>query len=169
MIQDPGYDIRPLVIEKVYGLRAFRPSDDGVLLPVGIVGKASGFTWQPGENEAVCSFHKIAPTKGCKCGLYGMTDGTNDYFSIGYTIQGIIEASGRLVVGTKGFKAQKAKIVALVQPYIDLNGAGEKVVYRFNKCMRKFPQFDVFPTLRSALDEFPISKLDINTLKGDYE
>ena len=169
MIDHINYDIRPLVVEKVYGLRAFRPSDDGVLLPVSIMGKASGFIWKPGENIATCSKHEMAPTKGCKCGLYGMIDGSNDYFQPGYTIQGIIEASGRLVVGTKGFKAQKAKVVALVQPYVDFNGVGDKVVSRFNKCMRNFPEFDVFKTLKLAMSEFPITKLDINTLKGEYE
>ena len=59
----------------------------------------------------------------CACGWYGITGHSNEYlFTSDYTrhrlprIEGIIEGYGKVVVGSKGFRAQKAQIVALVVP-----------------------------------------------------
>lgn len=45
------------------------------------------------------------------CGYYGYFDGCAQYGSGGVT--GIIEGYGHVIIGTKGFRAQKARIVAL--------------------------------------------------------
>lgn len=58
------------------------------------------------------------PTIECSCGFYAYHDGshwTGPSKSV-HQVFGVIEAWGRLVIGTKGFRAEKALIVALKLP-----------------------------------------------------
>lgn len=55
----------------------------------------------------------------CSCGFYGFYDGSNDYKSDG-TVSAVVEGYGETVIGTRGFRSMKAKIVALHIPgYVD--------------------------------------------------
>jgi len=56
--------------------------------------------------------------KGCGCGFYAYYDGSNDY-GVQAPVVGIVEGYGEVIVGTRGFRAQKAKIVALHFPEKD--------------------------------------------------
>ncbi|MDA8439402.1 MAG: hypothetical protein M0Z51_11170 [Propionibacterium sp.] len=49
---------------------------------------------------------------GCKCGFYGYYDGSDDYGKPA-RVSGVIEGYGEVVIGTRGFRATKARIVAL--------------------------------------------------------
>jgi hypothetical protein len=62
-----------------------------------------------------------APDRGhlidCRCGFYGYFDGSNDYNSKGsgaFLVEGVIEGWGETVIGSRGFRCTKARIVALV-------------------------------------------------------
>lgn len=71
-----------------------------------------------------------AAEKGCTCGFYAYFDGSNDYAlywrlermfhsaPAGFT--GIIEGTGLVTVGSRGFRAEKARLVALVVPDADV-------------------------------------------------
>lgn len=48
----------------------------------------------------------------CSCGYYAYYDGSNDYGKPG-RVSAVIEGYGETVIGTRGFRAQKARIVAL--------------------------------------------------------
>lgn len=66
-------------------------------------------------------------TVDCACGFYAITDHHNEYMKSFYgvtvpRIEGIVEGYGTVVVGSKGFRAEKAKIVALVIPQTRRNG-----------------------------------------------
>lgn len=54
----------------------------------------------------------------CACGFYAYHDGTVRYAisGPGCRVQGIVEAYGRLVLGTLGYRAEKARILAVVAP-----------------------------------------------------
>jgi hypothetical protein len=54
----------------------------------------------------------------CGCGFYAYHSGDVYYATAGpgCRVQGIIEAYGRMVLGTKGYRAQKARIVAICAP-----------------------------------------------------
>jgi hypothetical protein len=52
------------------------------------------------------------PMTSCKCGFYGYYDGSNDYGKPA-RVSGVVEGYGEVVVGTRGFRATKARIVAL--------------------------------------------------------
>lgn len=53
----------------------------------------------------------------CSCGFYAYFDGRNDYHESGQgEVEAIIEGYGVCTVGDRGFRASKAKVVALVTP-----------------------------------------------------
>lgn len=51
----------------------------------------------------------------CACGFYGYYDGSNDYYQKGY-VAGVVEGYGEALIGTRGFRVSKARIVALRIP-----------------------------------------------------
>lgn len=57
----------------------------------------------------------------CSCGYYAYFDGGNDYAAPGQ-VTGIIEGYGTVTVGDRGFRAEKARLVALVDPTSRLSG-----------------------------------------------
>lgn len=48
----------------------------------------------------------------CQCGFYGYFDGSDDYHDE-KRVSAVVEAYGETVIGTRGFRAMKARIVAL--------------------------------------------------------
>ncbi len=52
----------------------------------------------------------------CGCGFYGYYDAQTGRTNAYGNIRGVIEATGKTVVGPKGFRAQRARIVAVVRP-----------------------------------------------------
>ncbi len=80
--------------------------------------------WSKGNQRAVC-LHGVwdnldnpepeheAPHPDCSCGIYAHYLPLESYHSWSDKIYGVIEASGSILMGTKGFRAEKAKIVAL--------------------------------------------------------
>jgi hypothetical protein len=61
-----------------------------------------------------------APDPDCTCGFYATYQpSSNGGHFFAYPVAGIIEASGRIILGTKGFRAQRTRIVALMNtaPY----------------------------------------------------
>ncbi len=52
---------------------------------------------------------------GCKHGFYGYYDGSDDYYKP-ERVSAVIEGYGEVVIGTRGFRATKARIVALTIP-----------------------------------------------------
>ena len=115
------------------------------------------FTWKPGVNVATHvdpytrifgrtpstvrnvdgSIHR-APQSNCSCGFYVYgTPHQADRFSNHATnsVMGIVKASGRIIVGTLGFRAEKVEIVGLFpwnpdESDVALNSTFEKKPYR---------------------------------------
>lgn len=111
-------------------------------------------------NIASCIFaqvhhpHTSAPASGCTCGFYGKHQPFDlyEYNSLmqmfhrrlppDYVIvRGSIQASGRIIVGTKGFRAEKACIEAL---------SGDEL-YNFAR-MTRLPWF---PSMEELVAAFP--------------
>jgi len=108
----------------------------------------------------------------CTCGFYAFYDGRNDYrrdedekpqksqgvfYAYGYqpakaTISAVVEGYGETVIGTRGFRAQKAKIVALYIP----KGIKGTVAARVRHNYADVPQFVDFDAM---LREFPMEDL----------
>ena len=107
--------VRPFVMGTLRGLRSFDVQD----------GKLHGVTnpqlFTPGENLAKCSSyygrsgHQVA-SETCTCGFYAyFSKQANGYFGKG-RVEAIIEAYGIVSIGPKGFRAEKARLAALVLP-----------------------------------------------------
>lgn len=90
------------------------------------------YRWDSGTNTAVCLAPKgwFAPSPSgrpampphtriipeCDCGFWAYTNGDHFLSVPGPAVLGIIEGWGRMVVGPYGFRAEKARIVALCFP-----------------------------------------------------
>lgn len=133
-----GYSDRPLVAGTVTGIRYWTTHGDGRgLRPI-----VQGGCWTPGENEAVCHnyFHRLAmlptvpnqtrcglgqygddlvPSQGCDCGFYAYFDPSAEppLIAVNRLVRGVVDGYGRVIVGPRGFRAEKARIVALSRPW----------------------------------------------------
>lgn len=83
----------------------------------------------------------------CTHGFYGYYDGSNDYYERG-RVMGVIEGYGETVIGTRGFRCMKARIVALRIP--------EPVDPRLRALvLRNYSGIPFFETFERMVTEFP--------------
>ena len=103
----------PLVPGELRGYRQFLLLHDG-LYPV--VHWTAG-RWEPGRQGARCSTgaDHPAPARDCTCGFYGWYDPSGTAASYGGA-KAVIAASGRIVLGDRGFRSAQARVVAVALP-----------------------------------------------------
>lgn len=82
----------------------------------------------------------------CGCGFYGYFDGSDDYHGNG-RITAVVEGYGETVIGTRGFRAMKARIVALKVATAEVSYPLEQKVRRN---YAEVPFFDSFEELVAA-------------------
>lgn len=83
----------------------------------------------------------------CKHGFYGYYDGSNDYYQHG-RVMGVIEGYGETIVGTRGFRCMKARIVAIRIP--------KHVPDRLRTLvLRNYQGIPVFDSFKRMVAEFP--------------
>lgn len=99
---------------KIYGLRSFELSQYGTLAPITAKG-AWGVT-----ATAYCARQKHkgdkAPQHKCTCGLYGYFNSDNDAFYSPVYVSAVFEAHGNVIVGDRGFRAEKARLLGFSLP-----------------------------------------------------
>lgn len=129
------------------------------------------YIWTPGENVAKClktamystyslSFSSSsvprsaphrAPHHECDCGFYARfvydDDVIEETWNLPTGVLGVIEAYGRAEVGTKGFRAEKAKIVALWLP-----GRKQHLAERLPEL---YPDVAIYKTKAELFDAHP--------------
>lgn len=143
MIGNPYDSVEiPLIPDALYGMRGFNVTNDGKLIPLhkdrrteyksgvnharcafeGVI----QFTYGGSKPFAMdwngaSPFHKSTdrvPVKGCTCGYYAyFEDSENTSFMHSMqndSVNGIVRATGKCIVGSQGFKAEKLEIVALI-------------------------------------------------------
>lgn len=118
---------------EVIGFRQWAVGDD-----LDLRSAVARHAWVPGDNTAQCmrgDGHrrcKHAPGEGCDCGLYALhtpnfwySQGRRDPFSFYYgdpvglpMVAGLVAAWGKLEVHHAGFRAERARIVAIALPEI---------------------------------------------------
>jgi hypothetical protein len=121
--------------------------------------------------------HRMAGVK-CDCGFYAYFDGGNDYLTAPPTtpypspmssaayyitttnsedkaprVGAIVNGWGVVTVGTRGFRAEKAQIVALISP----KSEQAKHEVAFTKVRRNYPDVQVFSTEVEAVRAFPLT------------
>ncbi len=101
----------------VHGLRTFRVSDDGHLLPVTSVDDS----WRGGVCIARCRRTPLhsAPVDRCRCGIYSFRSlqVLREQYEPGNYLVAVVALEGQTLAGSKGWRSQAARVVALwVEP-----------------------------------------------------
>lgn len=91
-------------------------------------GVNAGVPWAPGENRAVCRRirvphpaapgHGLVPLEDCGCGFwaYWAVPDTPNPHKFGLPVLGVVEGYGRTLIGDKGFRCARARILGLHFP-----------------------------------------------------
>lgn len=117
-----GFDGAPLVAGSVTATRVFAVDSLGRLRSTMSDWSHKSTIITPGVNRARCQqrpeSHE-APDGDCECGYYAYSDTeqrTEYERRTSPNVHGVIEASGRVIHGTKGVRAEKMRVVAVVDP-----------------------------------------------------
>lgn len=147
-----------MVAGTIRGFRSFR------ILPAGptLTGLVHEDMWFPGDNTAKCHCFTWPPpvhTPGSlsvECGFYAYTNGESDYAVTDCgavncrvcetSANAVIEAWGTVTVGTRGFRAQHARIVAITN----------KDAVNRERIERAY-RVPAFPTQDELLHAFPLN------------
>lgn len=122
------------------------------------------------DPEAWAPDHE-APDVSCACGTYayllpdapGAAPPKNEYTKgADFYVQGVVEGTGHVIVGTKGFRCQKARIVALVLPVLtdkpSLASQYVAVAAELSAVVQyKYHEVPTFLSVHDALREFPLT------------
>ncbi len=92
----------------------------------------------------------------CGCGFYAYYDGSNDYEGSGH-VSGIIEGWGETLIGTRGFRVSKARIVALHIHGDRHEEGGERPLSRVqaHRVIHNYGNVPFFDDYNHMIDEFP--------------
>lgn len=175
-MSDTDYSGIGLALGTVRGLRAWRIGHEGTLESVTYSHK-----WTPGENvvDTPCGCqpealegegweerserakpwrldgHDFATSK---CGFYAYMTTKANYWYADMPVLGVVEGYGEVVIGKKGFRAKKARIVALcIEPVDGIWNLDEFVVRRIRA---NYPDVPMFESRMAMLQEFPLSSAD---------
>ena len=124
----------------------------------------------PGQGPATLDGDHVAPAAGCQCGIYGWYDPT-DTGMLRAGVFGVVEASGLVLMGERGFRAERARIVAVVSRNRRLTAACEQAgiaVYRRRRdLVRDHPPENLSALLGHSLDrERPTPSTPTPSLSG---
>lgn len=161
-----------LVAGSVIGVRAWRIDGRGQLWPLSV---RTAPPWEPGENLARCFKEADRPVGSrcenpdcplcngtrthadfqadCVCGFYGvwqpLTVPVNH--EAPWYVAGVVEAYGRVVLGSNGFRAAKARVLALCGTH----PAWRRERMPMPPLHRQWEQVPRFESLSEALAEYP--------------
>jgi hypothetical protein len=152
----PFSGTEPLVGE-IVGLRTFRVDESGLLLPL-----YSSLSWYDGPNTATCApptgerrrhAHPV-PSPGCECGLYayGTEDAAGRNRHARY-VQAVVSCWGNVIAGTRGVRAEHARIDAI---WLNPNLAS----WMHKRVAARYPSARVYTDRQVMLAEHPLSVLD---------
>lgn len=98
-----------LSLGSVVGVRAFK--FDYLDRLVGVSHDDKVFI--PGVNQAECWICNLEELATCDCGFYAYFRGQDNQYMRGNPVGAIIEGTGKTVIGSKGFRTEKAELLAL--------------------------------------------------------
>lgn len=85
----------------------------------------------------------------CSCGFYAYLNGCNEY-EWAWSVTGIIEGYGETLIGDRGFRSAKARILALAAA--ETNFITGDIITRIR---HRYPTVPIFPDKATLLSEFP--------------
>lgn len=172
---------REFALGTIIGERAWKVTQEGIL-----TGVSHEFEWMPGENQASCSGHpkeEQVPRKkeeepdytryyaevkawkadhqmiDCGHGFYAYTENQKTdghYYTSEPVLVGVVEGYGETLIGTKGFRAMKGRIIALsTAPFKGLWDLAPFVVSRLKA---NYPNVAFFESTLAMRMEFPVTR-----------
>ena len=143
-------DVLAVGVGEVRMLRTFRVGGEGGLLPLN-----SAVAWEDGWNTATCSRGRghMPPARRCRCGIYGYWHPASvTAHPAGRHLIAVIAAHGELEIGSRGARAQKARVEAVwLGPRIDEQLA--QVVGR------RYPTVMTYRDRGKMLGDFPVPRM----------
>lgn len=125
-----------LSLGSIVGVRAFKLDYLGRL--TGIVRDS---VFKPGINVAQCDYCSTKKFATCDCGFYAYFSGQDNSQMEGEPVGAVIEGTGRTIIGTKGFRTEKAELKALF-PLGNTVGGGNWVARKTRWFYPTFNWFD---------------------------
>jgi hypothetical protein len=146
-----------LLVGEIVGLRTFRIDDGGLLLPL-----YSDGAWYDGTNTAICApptgHHPrgphAVPADDCECGFYayGSAAAAAQNRHTRY-VKAIVSCWGGVVAGTRGIRAEHARIDAI---WISPSAPG----WLRKRVAVRYPSARVYLDETAMLAEHPLTELD---------
>jgi hypothetical protein len=155
---------RPLVPGSLRGYRTWRPAirlgrhSDGMLPLTSVTRRHVAWTptltagcmppdvGSPSPGSSTLQADHVAPQPGCSCGIYGWY-APGDTGIVDARVFGVIQASGLILMGERGFRAERAHIAAVVtrnrQVAAACSPAGIAVYRRRRDLLRDYPPEDL--------------------------
>lgn len=174
MSQQYGGQGAELVPGTLRGYRQWQPAAGGALAALSM-----SYVWMHSEVEAIClkvsriSYRNsyddpiieqragvpqhVVPDLNCVCGIYAKHQPDN-YSSSGY-VSGVIEAWGKVQLGSEGFRAQKARIVALAMPNIIIRDDFAEFMRILGK---RYKGVEFWPDVSAMYEKYP--PIDVSAL-----
>jgi hypothetical protein len=107
--------------------------------------------------------HEV-PDENCTCGFYAYSSRENDGHTGAQNVGGIIKGYGRTLIGPKGFRCEKAEIVALIDP---TRGGERNSAERRNRLkllQHVYPDVTILPSWQAALAAYPVEESTADVL-----
>lgn len=105
------------------GLRGYRSWGGGALVPgrLSSVGVSHQWRAKPWERPEVAkclggTCDGRSPSRRCTCGIYGWYD-PDDQRLVPGALFGAVEATGRVILGSHGFRAEKVRVLGVTSIY----------------------------------------------------
>lgn len=118
----PGENVARCLVANMRDHHAFREFCNDMVGRARYLYDTGGIGWAGGKDPVPLPGYTLEPCEGldpeCSCGFYAYHDGAILYATggEGLRVEGIIEGYGRVVLGSLGYRAQKARIVAITLP-----------------------------------------------------
>ena len=146
------FSVPDLRVGEIRALRTFRLSGSGGLHPVAY---QAGEPWEDGANSAHCLGHSHTPAApGCRCGFwaYGTYHAARDHAEA-RRVLAVVACWGRVVPGTRGVRAQHARVEAI--------WLSARVRRRLVRRLReRYPSATFYRRRRLMLRRHPPTRLD---------
>lgn len=139
---------RDLIVDEKPDLESFLTLDHAALKKASDEYKEKKRVEEEEKARKEAEAKKLDLMEHCTHGFHAYYEGSNDYGEDDERVNGVIEGYGETVVGTRGFRSMKARIVALHIP--------KDVPYKYDTLVRRnYPLIPIFDSFRDMMKEFP--------------
>ena len=136
-----------------------------------ITAAASSLSEEAVEPRESLKPKHVVGGSGCGCGYYAYFDGLNDYMVTG-RIAAVVEGYGNYMLGTRGFRSAKARLLGLIAPEFGSYDSGMfsrassmeiMSPARLAMVLHNYPDVPVYATQDEALDAHPLHEPEVPT------